>query len=67
MKDANNEQICRMFSFHSDGIAIISVLSILAVNSIKVVENLNLILTTKGVSEKIRQKKIIQKIETIGS
>lgn len=56
MKDANNEQICRMFSFHSDGIAIISVLSILAVNSIKVVKYLNLIITTKRVSEKMRQK-----------
>lgn len=56
MKDANNEQICRMFSFHSDGIAIISMLSILAVNSIKVVKYLNLIITTKRVSEKMRQK-----------
>lgn len=42
MKDANNEQICRMFSFHSDRIAIISVLSVFVVNSIKVVENLNM-------------------------
>lgn len=37
-------------------------LSIFVVNSIKVVENLNLLVTTKGVSEKMRQK-----METIDS
>lgn len=37
-------------------------LSIFVVNSIKVVENLNLLVTTKRVSEKMRQK-----METIDS
>lgn len=61
MKDANNEQICRMFSFHSDRIAIISMLSVFVVNSIKVVENLNIRSWRKDATKKI------QRTETIDS
>lgn len=51
-----------LFFFYRDIIPLISMLSIFVVNSIKVVENLNLLVTTKGVSEKMRQK-----METIDS